>query len=385
MTNTIRIENENFESEVRHIANQLWTPSDFSRANFLSEHEVDGIYETEDMYHIIEATTSREKKKARTDIEKLHKLLGKLNNKVGRRKGVRGWFITKEEPQAHQEEVADELNQRHSTRVVICSFAAFQQRLIQSRDYLKLRENYRFGSVSDPGTHALTPEIDYIPLDLVQVGSDDEPEKTLSCTDVVDLISNKNHIVALLGDYGAGKSMTLREIHHALAKKHCNESEPRFPLYLNLRDHIGQTSPAEAFMRHAESIGFYPHQHITRAWRAGYVHLILDGFDEISTINIQGAGRKLYDNRYKAMQLVRNFIEEHPRDLAGLAVAGRVHFFDGSTERRRALGLNAKTWLPSRPLLVGYLASRGSLSSFTGGDLVASGRMESAAGRYCRS
>ena len=399
MTDATRIENEHFELEVRRIAQQLWTPADFSRAGFLDNHEVDGIYETEETYHILEATTSREKKKAETDIQKLQKLLKKLHSKRGHHKAVQGWFITKEPPKPHQEEVASQLNGKNPTaRVKICSFAEFQQKLVKSREYLQVRENYRFGSVSDPRTHALTPEIDYIPLDLAQIGSDNEPEKTLSCTDVIDLISLNNHIVVLLGDYGAGKSMTLREIHHGLASRHQNGSEPRFPLYLNLRDHIGQSRPAEAFMRHAENIGFREHEHITRAWRAGYVHLILDGFDEISTINIQGPRKKLYENRHAAMTLLRNFIEQHPRDRAGLAVAGRIHFFDSPTERRNALGLDARktyteaslseftddqisiyldrakaanlglipSWLPSRPLLVGYLASTGSLSCLAG-------------------
>ena len=92
---------------------------------------------------------------------------------------------------------------------------------------------------------------------------------------------------------------------------------------------------------------------------------------------------------------IRRLIQEHPRSLgcastqfasrAGLLVAGRAHFFDNPSERRRALGLPTDTlevslneftddqigkyfettglagfvpqWLPSKPLLVGYLAA----------------------------
>lgn len=93
------------------------------------------------------------------------------------------------------------------------------------------------------------------------------------------------------------------------------------------------------------------------------------------------------------MEGVRKLVREHPRlagasvpgSPAGLLIAGRAHFFDNSSERRSALGLpndvveltlNEFTenqvakylesagvpgllpeWLPSRPLLVGYLAA----------------------------
>ena len=95
------------------------------------------------------------------------------------------------------------------------------------------------------------------------------------------------------------------------------------------------------------------------------------------------------------MEGVRKLVREHPNlasapthdsgSRAGLLIAGRAHFFDNPSERRSALGLpedaveltlNEFTeeqiakyleaagvpgllpeWLPSRPLLVGYLAA----------------------------
>jgi hypothetical protein len=118
------------------------------------------------------------------------------------------------------------------------------------------------------------------------------------------------------------------------------------------------------------------------------VYLLIDGFDEISTVNIQGLWKKLQDNRFRAMEAVRRLIREHPA-TAGLLVAGRAHFFDSPVERRKALGLSTLSlelslnefteeqiatylkragitgfipaWFPSRPLLVGYLAAKGLL------------------------
>jgi hypothetical protein len=204
---------------------------------------------------------------------------------------------------------------------------------------------------------------------------------------MVALVSEGRSLV-LLGDYGAGKSMTLREVYRDLKKCHLRGATSKFPVYLNLRNHYGQSDPAEVIERHARSIGFGRPSHLVRAWRAGYVHLLIDGFDEISTVNIQGLWKKLQDNRFRAMEVVRRLIREHPAP-AGLLVAGRAHFFDSPVERRNALGLLTDSielslneftekqiatylkragitgfipaWLPSRPLLVGYLAAKGLL------------------------
>ena len=94
----------------------------------------------------------------------------------------------------------------------------------------------------------------------------------------------------LLGDYGAGKSMTLQHLYTRLCIDYKKGQTTKFPVYLNLRDHYGQTEPSEIIERHARSVGFESPVHLVRAWRAGNVHLILDGFDEVTGLNIQGPG-----------------------------------------------------------------------------------------------
>ena len=116
--------------------------------------------------------------------------------------------------------------------------------------------------------------------------------------------------------------------------------------------------------------------------------LLIDGFDELTTLGIQGLWKRLQDSRYRAMQAVREFIRDQPND-AGVVLAGREHFFDSENERKNALGLSSRFidlslnefheeqvqrylskrglsgrvpgWMPSRPLLVGYLAASGLL------------------------
>ena len=186
--------------------------------------------------------------------------------------------------------------------------------------------------------------------------------------------------------------MTMRHLYQQLRRSNMRGITPRFPVFINLRDHFGQTDPSEVLERHAKRIGFQQPSHLVRAWRSGYVHVLLDGFDETTSLNIQGLWTRLRQNRMRAMEIVRNFVQEHPEG-SGLAMAGRTHFFDSAMERRSALGITSEwaeftlneftddqvkryleksglsgsvpSWLPSRPLLVAYLAARGLLPTLT--------------------
>jgi NACHT domain-containing protein len=379
----MREDDKDFENEVRRVARALWPEARYSGAIKIDGRERDGVFETEECVHLLEATTSRRLEKAKQDIGKLVALASKFQSRTSH-KAVRCWFVTHEEPTADQRHVAE----KHKAFLTGLSFSQFQARLIDVRAYLAARDNYPFGSVRDPVTGDSRPAVDYVPLLLAA------PGKTAACTpdDVVEAVAAGRRVV-LLGDYGAGKSMTLQYVYRTFRTRYHKGESTRFPVYLNLRDHYGQTEPAEILERHARIIGFEHPSHLVRAWRAGYVHLILDGFDEVTTLSIQGLWRKLRDNRYRAMEPVRRLISQHPAE-AGLTIAGRAHFFDNEIERRNALGLTSgfmefslneftdeqvqeylkrqgvsgivPSWLPSRPLLVAYLASRGLLQDMVG-------------------
>ena len=385
MDDATRRDNELFEQEVMRIARALWPSAELSGSAKLDGREIDAVFETEDCIHIIEATTSRRQDKARNDITKLTRAITRFRRQSATR-AVKGWFITRDEPTADQRKITDK--QKNSINSL--SFSQFQARLINSREYLAARDNYPFGSVRDPGTGESSPTVEYVPLDLLDIQSG----QVFSRESVRSLIV-KGSTFVLLGDYGAGKSMTLREIYRSLRKSHLRGDSSTFPVYLNLRDHYGQTDTAEVFTRHARSVGFSHPEHLVRAWRAGYVHLLIDGFDEISTVAIQGLWHDLQNNRYRAMEAVRRLVREHPQET-GLLITGRAHFFDNREERQRALGLSedaielslnefndfqidlylrraglsgsVPTWLPSRPLLIGYLAAKGLLGDLFAGD-----------------
>ena len=378
MDDATREENEHFENEVRRIARALWPSSAYAGAVMLDGHEIDGVFATEDCIHIVEATTSRRKDKAQHDLTKIAKLAKKLAARH-RTQVARGWFVTRDEPTADQRTVRI----GRENNISILSFGQFQSRLIDTAEYLSVRANYAFGSVRDPETGDILPRIDYVPMDIARLDS-----TTLVSHDELAQLIATNQIVVLLGDYGAGKSMTLREVYRELRQTHIRAQSTHFPVYLNLRDHYGQADPGEILSRHARTVGFMPEHHLVRAWRAGHVHLLIDGFDEVAGVSIQGEWRRLQNNRYEAMSPIRRLIHEHPKG-AGLLIAGRAHFFDSGRERTNALGLpkhaieltlneftsgqvlaylekvglrgRVPAWLPSRPLLVGYLAVRGLL------------------------
>jgi hypothetical protein len=242
-----------------------------------------------------------------------------------------------------------------------------------------LRQKHAFGSVRDPETGAAELQLDYVPLDIL-----DRQGGTHTVKLIAEELDGGGRFV-MMGDYGAGKSSTLREIFYNAAKRFWDTKTLRFPVLLNLRDHHGQVDPTEALERHARKIGFAAPSHLVRAWRAGYVILMLDGFDEIATAGWAGRTKKLRDLRFRSMELVRTFVRETPRE-AGVIIAGREHFFDNEKELAMALGVSPDVrrltlsefsadqvttylrrrgwreavpiWLPSRPLLLGYLASR---------------------------
>ncbi len=377
-----------FENEVRRIARALWQSHLSDGAIMEDGRERDGVFITEEMVHILECTTSRKKDKAEEDIKKLLSLAKTYKSKYPM-KGIKCWFVTLEEPTADQRSTVEP---KDRDNVVIISCQAFKSQLIEANSYLDDRYKYRFGSMRNM-------------FEDVNVGNESKRDFKFVELDIIDnngIIWGVNHIskgietgkrLVMLGDYGAGKSTTMREVYINLLKAFRKNQTFKFPILLNLRDHHGQTNPAEALERHARNIGFKSPHHLVRAWRSGYGILMLDGFDEIATAGWAGKTKKLKDIRYRSMELIRELIKQTPPE-SGMLISGRSHFFDSIMELKSTLGvknnfsilnLNDFTdtqikeylgkhawenttipaWLPSRPLLLGYLLSRQLLNSLS--------------------
>lgn len=369
------LDGRTFEDEVRRVARALWPTAEYSGAKIVGGRERDGIFETEDNVHIVETTTWGTKDKASIDIGKIRDLMvrHRRSDKV-----AIGWFITAKEPTADQRALV-----KPHENIRVLAFEQFQSRLIDSMGYLSLRDNYAFGSARDPRDGSLKAPDSYILPALTVEGP---PLPKPSIAGLVDGVSQGARIL-LLGDYGTGKSMALRQVHRELARSARKGKSTRFSIHINLRDHQGQTDPVEMIERHARLLGFPHPSQLVRAWRAGQAHLLLDGFDEIAVLGWAGPTKKLRDIRRRSVQAIRTIVQETPREC-GIIVAGREHFFDGRAEMLSSLDAHAfvqvrlsdfddeqireffhsvgwaeaiPEWLPARPLLLAYLVTRGLL------------------------
>jgi len=300
----------------------------------------------------VEATRSTKQRKATQDAGKLAQAMQRLGRQHPD-KAIRGFFVTEQEPTAAQRGVVE----KAGPQISAMSFATLQSRLVDARQYVSDRRKKAFGSALDPVTQHADVEGNYVALDLLELPG---RERTYSVGQVLEALYSGAKVV-LLGEYGVGKSMTLRQIFLDSARDLLAGRSQRFVIHINLRDHQGQIDPAEAIERHARLIGFSPNQ-LVRAWRSGRVPVILDGFDEISTSNWPGRVDSLQDVRRRSVALVRHFLEETPAST-GLLIAGRSHFFESESEMRATLSLPPNAVLLSasdfsEEQIHEYLASR---------------------------
>lgn len=361
-----------FENEVRRIARALWPQAEFQGSGKEENREYDGIFVTEEVVHLIEATISPKKDKAEHDILKLVELSRKLKSRY-RDRLIRCWFITRQEPTADQRGVAERF--RSQANLTVLSYDQFAQKLINVASYLEARKKHPFGSMDVSEKEVFK----YVELDFFS------NDQQFLVDDIVNQLLNAARFV-LRGDYGSGKSTTMRELFLRLQSRYFAQKTTQFPILLNLNEHYGQTDVAEALERHARKVGYDTPSHLVRALNAGRVILLLDGFDELATPGWSGQAKRLKDLRFQSMYLIRQFLAVLPRE-SGIVIAGRVNYFNSTDEMRAALGLDTTfklltvndfnedqinaylkhrnltdtppAWLPSRPLLLGKIVSWG--------------------------
>ena len=369
-----------FEREVRAVARALWSlPSGEGAAERINSDEIDCVCRTEDLTHLIECTTERAMQKFRVQTEKL----GSAKNYLERNgETVKLWIVTLNEPTPEQRSNASGLG------INALSLHEFQRRLLDSRQYLEARWKYRFGSVSDPedGSYQL-PEDEYVEQPLIPTESD-EP---YSINDICGRLKDGDTI-ALIGPFGAGKSLTAREVFRRLRRDYYRSPTEATPIAINLRDHWGQSDIEEILHRHSARVGFEkPHQ-LVRAWNAGQLLPLLDGIDELASPVMAIGKDAIRRSREEALKVIQAFMRD-VRGRTGVLLTVRDHYFDSTEEasrlmrlpsdtifvdvgefsetqaaeylRKRGIDASLPTWLPRKPLLLGYLASRGLLDQVT--------------------
>ncbi len=361
-----------FEQRVRFVARALWhLPAGGGAAESYGTNQIDCVCRTEDIVHLVECTTDRSLQKV---IKQIEKLLNAQRDEQRRGNTAKLWIVTFFEPTSEQRTVA-----RKDT-VTILSLEQFESRLLQAEAYLNLRWKYPFGSATDPDSDGpILPDDEYVPLPLTDVGSG----HSFDVDSVADLLE-KSGKVLLTGPYGAGKSLTLREIFKRLRGRWFNRESGVIPVALNLRDHWGQPDVDEALRRHAAKIGFEHPDQLVRAWNAGRLVILLDGFDELAAQTVRVGPEATKRARRDALRLVRAFTRH---TAVGVLVTGRDHYFDRDAEMFASLGVSPgatvlevgefteeqaavylrrkrrpdaqlPTWLPRKPLLLGYVAAQ---------------------------
>ncbi|GFZ99266.1 hypothetical protein GCM10011497_32330 [Elstera cyanobacteriorum] len=370
-----------FEDQVRNIARNLYSHGMGYGSELIDGRERDGVFWNGQVYTVIEATILRKKEKAEEDGKKTHELVNKYRSLGHLAQGI---LVTLHEPTPDQKNIIKEKKYHKTTKII--SFDELRSYLFDSLLYINNREKKRFGSVYDH----IDNNYD-IPLS-------DFVEPTISLVEGGSLIDFKDLSAKILGgerfvlvaEYGVGKSMILRHLFHRLVAEVRGKRHFRTPIAINLREHLGQIDPVELLERHARANATSP-QNLVAAWNAGYVDLLIDGFDELSTRGWTGDIRRLREYRKTAHSVVRKLIKETPKG-SGIIISGRDGYFDSLSELREALGvadpqfsilrvhsfdeeqttefLKRKKyngvipeWFPTRPLLLTYLEKKGLLSS----------------------
>lgn len=366
-----------FEDQVRQIARALWEaePGDGAPA-IVDGKERDCIIDLEDITHYVECTTDKTTKKIKHDLDKMVDYRDRKANDPDNPRTVKLWIITQEEPTAHQRELCK------AKKVQLLSLKEFRRKLFDGTSYLALRPQSAFGSARDPNNDDSQDvwSMRYQTTTL-RIKSTD---RTTSIADILVALRT-NRIVALLGDYGMGKSLTIREIFRQLRAQYLKDNDGPVPVAVNLRDYWGRDRPAEVLERHAVDVGQKPSS-LVRGFNARQLIILLDGFDETAAIpwaarNVQ----RLKEVRRKAVEIVRRFVEAC-RGRCGILIAGREHFFDSPIELTSALGLkdsdliveldefndqeaaaylksagmptDLPDWLPRRPLLLASFVAK---------------------------
>ena len=316
-----------FEVEVRRIARLIWPHGKVNRSPLIEGYERDAVVETPDIITVIEATTSRRKEKIVDDAKKTNALVKKIRSQGF---SCQGFLITLHEPTAEQEDVI----KQYRDVVQLHSFDEFLSRLFDASQYLQARLNKAFGSIQNPkDDHFELGRDFYIPIPIL----DEDNANSYLARDIGSAIQDHASRYVMVADFGSGKSMSLREIFFWLRDQFIEKRHSRFPVYINLRDHAGAKYPDEILERHARDLGLTDYVQLVKAWRAGFVDLLLDGFDEFAATGWSTMPFKLRQIRRAMLEAVRKLIAESPKSV-GIVIAGRQHYFDSIREMRDALG-----------------------------------------------
>lgn len=373
-----------FEDRALALARAIFDPTGIQGAEMVDGRERDAIFVNETSVVAFEFTQMATKQKAEKDGKKLAELILKLDrDQVHRFKSKLGYFVTEQEPTAEQRGAIDKIARDRQVPLKTMSISSLRGMLVDAEGYLSRRLEAPFGSTGFKfdGVSLGISEANYVEPVIATVGA---PDQTVN--ELADEVLSGGRIV-VTGDFGAGKSALLEQVFLRLRKRFFRDkASGRLPIHINLRDCDGLRTASEVLRRHVEEVGLPGTAGLLPAWRSGNTVLLLDGFDEIIPTRWVGSVRDLQQVRWRALEAVRRLVEESP-DGTGVLIVGRAQYFADDDELLRALGIGSgqrvsqlvdfdaersakllgsgdaaiPAWLPSRPLLLRYLAVSGVL------------------------
>lgn len=252
--------------------------------------------------------------------------------------------------------------------------------LFDAAGYFDEREKEAFGSVRDPETDKPSYKRAYY---VARSPSDRDGVRIDLDRLLNDLLSGTSYL--LLGTFGSGKSMVLKELFYLAKERFELRKTYRIPLYINLKSLKGHQSPDAALVEHLRAIGVNP-DNIMRLFRAKQLLLVLDGFDELSNI-VNDRPEKVLEVKKYWLGLLREFWTEGCEKGGGaMILAGRSNYLQDERELSACLGgwVTAKRvflgdftskeatalinlykskhtipdWVPNRPLLLAHLIAK---------------------------
>lgn len=374
-------DNFEFESFVRKIAKECWSCTGYTGAITVDGKERDGILANHHQIYCLEVTVAKTARHTSESCAKLESLVKRLRSSHPD-KGITAWYVTRFEPTGEQGAILA----RYRDTVNHRTYEAFYASIVDAKEYLIERPKKAFGSIRSPEDGRFDVELKYTPTKILNVSTGSFSHTASIAGD----ITRSPYRALIVGEYGAGKSMALRDIFQRLSARYRNGSDSQFPVYVNLRDHVEQFDPDECLRRHASSVGMSSPEKLIKAWRSGLVYLLLDGFDELAPRIATSSRKRAQDLRNSAISLVRRLVDETPQE-GSIVLAGRNNYFDTSQELHTAVGVRpdwklleindldsddlarfisdhgwdsgVPEWVPKKPLLISYVKQNNLIES----------------------
>jgi hypothetical protein len=311
---------KDLENDVRAAAGSIWGKQ--FKSTLVHGRQIDAYAELDDKHSVaIEVTEVKTIEKIQNDINKLIHV--RNTNFSSQYKSTECLCVTAYEPTVAMRNVGKTIN------IDVISAGEFYARFLPFDAYHSARSVNPFGSAIDPET-GKKDSTKYVVVGLRTETGGEVDAKAI----VRDLALG--HTIVLTGEYGTGKSKCIEYVYTQLAANAWNEL--RFPIAIDLRNCWGLRDRFEIIRRHLQETNLSTQSEaFVKAYNAGMLTLLLDGFDEL--------GVQLWSDDSSALQALRAEALTGVRDLIShqsgrILIVGREHYFDSNEELLAALGLS---------------------------------------------